>query len=589
MPAERPVSLPSLPSGRFFGLLSLGVVAACAGYAALVLQTVTGPGALALRTTYPYDWAARSYTVVEFLGLRTGLWVLAAGAALLGVLLAAPAAGRRELAALGREVAGAGRGLGAGWRALPPAHRRLAAAGLLGLGLLRAYLSGVVQPYDDATSYELFVRESLLTVSAVYELPNNHVLSNTLSWLFYQVYPGFWWTMRLPVLLTSTAATAFWFLALLRRSSFWVALRAVGWFGLLNLSFYYAATGRGYWLLVALGGVGFFALLELVPVLPGDVPRPKRVRAAWAALVLAGVLGLYTVPTHALFLASAYSWLGLCAVRQRAGGRLLVLGAMGSLTLLGAALLYAPLLLLSGPQLLLHNPFVRALSAPEFWQTLATDLRVAHHLVDVPLVLGVLGGFGYLGWRARTGRLPAQLGRLVAQLGGPSTWLVLLPYGLAAVLLLPLPERTLFYKAQYLLLLASLLAEWAIGRARSPQARRYVGGGLLAGTLLLAGSQLWQVQRQEALWQHSWRWQLGAPAADWLATQPAGPVLAPGPYQCLVLRFYAHTAHRGRPWQIDRAPRPGVRYRYLVRQPGEVSPGVKLAFKNALLVVAVVP
>lgn len=595
MPAHWP-ALPVPPlgqlPGRFFVLLGLCLVAGCAGYAALVLQTATGPAAVALRSTYPYEWGGRSYTAAGFVDLRWGLRGLAAGAAVGAGWCAASAAGWRELAALGREVGGAGRGLWAGWRALAPRQRRLAGAVLLGLTLLRAGCSVGVQPYDDATSYELFVRESLLTVSAVYSLPNNHVLSNTLAWGFYQLHPGFWWSMRLPVLLTSTGVTIGWFLALLRRSTFGVALGAVGWFGLLSQSLYYAATGRGYWLLVGLGALGFFAMLELripAPSPAGPAPGQERARAAWLGLGLAGVLGLYTVPTHALFLASVYSWLGLQALRQRAAVRLLHLAGLASLTLLGAGLLYAPLLLLSGPQLLLHNPYVQTLPVAEFWRTLPAALWVPHHLLQLPLVLAVLGGFAGLWHQARAGRLSPFLAQLVGQLGGPSSWLFGLPYALAVVLRVQPPERTLFYKAQYLFILVGLLAKWAAGQRRTPRARRGLYGALVGGTLLMAGGQLWQVQRQEALWRDSWRWQLGAPVAAWLATQPPGPVLAPGPYHCLVLRFYAHCAHRDRPWQIDRAPRPGVHYRYLVREPGETTPAGTLVFGNALLAVVLAP
>jgi hypothetical protein len=304
--------------------------------------------------------------------------------------------------------------------------------------------------------------------------------------------------------------------------------------------------------------------------------------------VLSGVLGLYTVPTHALFLASAYSWLALQT--WRAGGRqLLVIGAMGGLTLLGAGLLYAPLLLLSGVGSLLHNSYVQALPAAAFWRAVPEGLREPHHLLHVPVVVAVLGAFGYV-WRlGQLGRLPAPLRRAVAALGGPGYWLFGLPYALAAVLLLPLPERTLFYKAHYLLVLAALLVEWVAGRVGTPRGQRRLRAALLAGTLGLASSQLWQLHRQEALWRHSWAWQLGAPAVEWLAAQPVGPVLAPGPYHCLVLRFYAHCAHRDRPWQIDYAPRAGVAYRYLVRAPQALAPADTLGpgFRNALLAITV--
>ncbi|HET9505449.1 MAG TPA: hypothetical protein VFO93_18040 [Hymenobacter sp.] len=567
------------PAGRFLGLLGLLLLAGCAGYAALVLQTASGPVAVGLRQRYPYEWAARAYSAADYEALRWLLRGLAAGAAVAAGWLAATRRGRAEVRALGQEVAGAGRGLGAGWRTLAPAQRRWASVGLLGLTALRLYWSAVAQPYDDATSYELFVREPLLAVSAVYALPNNHVLSNTLSWGFYQVHPGFWWAMRLPVLLTSAVATGFWFLGLRRRSGFEVAGWAVLWFGMLGQSLHYAATGRGYWLLVGLGGVGFFALLELAR------PAGGRARAAWAALVLSGVLGLYTVPTHALLLASVYSWLAWRAVRAGRARQLLFIGGMGGLTLLGAAVLYAPLLLLSGPAALLHNPYVQALSVAEFWHLVPEGLRETHHLLMAPLVLAVLGGFGYL-WRlGRAGRLPAGLRRPVVVLGGPSVWFFVLPYVLAAALRLPLPERTLFYKAQYVALLAALLAAWGGWRV-GPRARRPLRCALLAGTLLLAGSQLWQLQRQEALWQRGWGWQLGAPLIDWLAAQPPGAVLVAR--QPEVVRFYAHTRQRHRAWQIEYAARPGVRYRYLIVQPGAPGPpGGKLAFRNALAAVFV--
>ena len=582
------------PTTRFWVLLSLLVVAGCAGYAALVLHTAPAATALALRATYPYSWAARSYTAAEFSALRQALAGLALGAAGGAGLLAAGAAGRRELGTLRQEVRRAAGGLRAGGRALQPAQRRLAGAGLLALTLLRGYYSFVVQPYDDATSYELFVREPLLTVSAVYALPNNHVLATTISWLFYQVHPGFWWTMRLPVLLTSTAATALWFLGLLRRATFRVAFGAVGWFSLLHLSLYYAATGRGYWLLTGLGAVVFFAVLDVDLALAeeGNAARP---RAAGAALVLAGVLGLYTVPTHALLLVSAYTWLGGRALGRRAGGALLRLAGLAGLTGLGAALLYAPLLLLSGWGALGHNSYVQPLNWAAFWRTLAEAALERHHLLALPVVLAVLGGFGGLAYAARAGRPPGSvtggITQLVRQLGGVSAWFFLLPYGLALLALVPPPERTLLYKAQYLCILAAVLVEAARARATTPAAQRRWRWGLVGGTWLLAASQLWQLERQESLWRQSWRWQLGAPLLNWLATQPPGAVLALE--QRLPLRFYAHTQHGRRRWQIDETPRPGVHYRYVVTLPGAPVPGglarTRPAFHTALADIFVVP
>ena len=69
-------SLPGLlsaPTIHFWGLLSLLVVAGCAGYAALVLYTASPASALALPTTFAFPWDARRYTAVEFESLRRGL------------------------------------------------------------------------------------------------------------------------------------------------------------------------------------------------------------------------------------------------------------------------------------------------------------------------------------------------------------------------------------------------------------------------------------------------------------------------------------------------------------------------------------
>ncbi|QKG56429.1 hypothetical protein GKZ68_07160 [Hymenobacter sp. BRD128] len=394
----------------FYALLGLGVVGGCAACAALVLYSASWPEAAALRDFYP--WEPRAYTAAEFTGLRRGLAGLALAALGLAGILSREPAGRAQLRRLGREVASSGRGLAAGWRALPPGQQRWAGGLLLALTALRLYCSTGLVPADDGVSYEVFVRARLLVVSAAYPFPNNHVGSNTLNWLFYQLNPGFWWSMRLPVVLTSTGATGLWFLLVLRRSSFRVAALAVSLFSVLQLSLYHAVTGRGYWLLVGLGAVGFFAVLELTrPASAG----PRRARAAWAGLVLSGVLGLYVVPTHGYFLFSAYSWLGLAALRRRGAweGLLPVLG-LGGLTLLGAGLLYAPLLLISGPQPFFYNSYVLPLAVGEFWRQLPGYLWLSegwlsgHRWLGGLPLLAALGGGGPCGGGRGPGSCPRR-------------------------------------------------------------------------------------------------------------------------------------------------------------------------------------
>jgi hypothetical protein len=549
------------PGGAFYGLLALLVVGWSAAYAALVLYSASWPEAAALRDFH--QWEPRGYTAGEFGALRRALAGLALAALGLAAGLGATPAGRAQVRALGQQVRQAGRGGLAAWRALPRGQQYGALGGLLALTALRVYYSLVLVPADDGVSYEVFVRAHLLGVSAAYPYPNNHVLSNTVSWAFYQVNPGFWWSMRLPVLLTATGATALWFLALLRASSFRVALLAVSSFSVLQLSFYHAVTGRGYWLLVGLGAVGFFAVLALTAA----GPAPRRVGLAWAGLVLSGVLGLYTVPTHAYLLLSAYGWLGLSLVRARAWRALATTGAMGLLTLAGAGLLYAPLLLISGFQLLVHNGYVQALPPGEFWRGLPAYLWLnegwlsGHRWLGLVPLLVVLAGLWWV--RQHNQHRPAlALRRLV----GPCLWFLAAPYLLVVVQRVQPPERTLFYKSMLLCVLAALLADWVLDWVLAPVARRRATGLLVAAGVAGAATQLALLARHNN--QQLAQWQIYRQPMAWLATQPAGPVLVPASVARYLLRFTAHTDFKKQHWQIDDRPRPGVHYRYLVSKPG---------------------
>jgi hypothetical protein len=550
----------SWAGGRFWIVLGLGLLGLSAGYAALVLYSASWPEAAALRAYY--DWQPRSYTHGEYEGLRRGLAGLAIGALVLATGLGLAPGGRRELAALGQEIAGAGRGLVQSWRALRPSQRGGALAGLAALTALRIYYSLTLQAYDDATTYELFVRESFLAANAAYPLPNNHLLSSALDWLFYQVHPGFWWSVRLPVLLTSTGATALWFLALLRRSSFRVASLAVGLFCLPLESLYYAAVGRGYWLLVGLGAVVFFAMLAL------SERRPGRQRVAALGLAASGVLGLYAVPTHLLLLAPAYSWWGLHAARQRDARALVTLLALGALTGLSTLVLYAPLLLLSGPDLLLHHRYVAPLSATEFWGYVVDTLRQPYHLlVWVPLTLGGLAALWGMMRQVRAGQLTSPLAGWVRELGLPSAWLLLTPYLISVAQRSYPPDRTLLYKAQYTFILLALAAEWALRRAGN---RRRVWVGLAGAGVVFAALQFGRVAKQEALWRASLGRQRAQPGVAWLTRQAPGLILAPEPAQRFLLRFYGDGVLETAPWQLDARPRPGVRYRYVLSGQGQV-------------------
>lgn len=554
------------PTPRFFAQLAAALLVACAAYAAAVLYAATWAEVRDLDQIFLfYRWRTRGATAEELTWTRRAL----GGAALLlaGLLaaLSRPLPGRREWRALSQEIRSAATGLAAGRRQLTGPQRRLAGLLLALLTGLRLYFSLANPEYDDAVSYEVFVSKGLLATSAYYPIPNNHVFSNTISLLFYQLSPGFWWSMRLPVLLISTAATVLLFAGLVRRSNFRVALVAVGLFSGLQLSLYHAGVGRGYWLLILLATIVFFSTLELEL-------RHGRHRAAWAGLVLAGVLGCYTVPPFVYVLASAFAWLGLAAVRRRAWARLGPLVGLGLGIGAGAVLLYAPLLLVSGVAVLVGNGYVAPLAAGPFWAGLAgfvwhtEGFLAGQRTLGSFITLPVLALGGWLWRQARAGRVDEQRARYLRELGVPALWFAAFPYALIVGQRVFPPERVLLYKAAFFFILTGLVVDWAL--ARWP-ARAWPG--LRPALLTLAGLfglyEAYSVVRVNPAAR-------GTNAAyhaglHWLATQPAGPVLSPETTLNLFFRFYAHSQVPNRPWQFDDTQQPGTRYRYVVAYPDQ--------------------
>jgi hypothetical protein len=553
-------------------------LAACAGYAAAVLYTADAREAGALATSFAPHWPWWGQSVMRFEQGRQALAGIGAGLAGLGVALALNALRKGQFVGwqdwLRRGLL-SGRRLGRAWRTLAPGQRRLAFGLLALLTALRVLVSRRLATFDDAASYEFFVRKSLLVVSAYYPAPNNHVLSNTLSWLFYQVYPGYWWSMRVPVLLLSTAGTAAWFLGLLRRSNFRVATFATLLFSLLELSLFYTAEGRGYALLFTLSTLGFFCTLDLAH--PSANAAPK-VAGAWLGLAAAGILGLYTVPTFAYFLVAAYSWLGVCGLRSANYRHLLSLGLLGGATLLGAALLYAPLLAISGSAALLHNAYVQPLIGADFlrqlpahwWEVEGALMGESHNGVLASVHLGsltalaVLVGFGALVGAARLGRLPARRAAYTLGLGVPALWFALVPYSLLLVQHVLPPTRTLWTKAAFMFLLAALVADWLwrwLG-AKSRLGRP----GLLLAMGLWTTAQLIQLYRSNELRLSYLR--TPHAVARWLLQQPPGPVLCTGSvWNLAYVQFFIHVEQPTSTLALDGTPRPGVRYRYRIDPP----------------------
>lgn len=561
------LSSPYLPK-RFFGLLISSTLAACAGWAALVLASSPWQQARQLDDIFPfYNWRIRWFTAAELCWTWQALLVLAAVLGGGAIALAAPAAGRLQIRVWRNEICTSMANLWGELSALSTKQRQISGLVFSILTALRFWLSqtAVTPGYDDVPSYELFASKSLLAVSAYYPVPNNHVLSNTLSWLCYHVNPGFWFTMRLPVLLAATTATGLLFAGLLKmRTGFWVALLTVGMFGLAQLSLYHGAVGRGYWLLTLLASIVFFCVLALCD-------GTQQPRATWTGLLIGGVLGMFTVPTFALVLASAFSWLGLNYLRLRNGAALGQLAGVAFAVMLGSLLLYTPLLFISGPASFLHNGFVTPLPSQRFWAEFPaywweTEGFLAGQMkVGAVLTLIVLGAAALGLHRIYTG---FPMPRLAAwhRLAPVALWFVLLPYAMLAVQRVFAPGRALMYKAFFFFVLLNLALDWLM-HLRPPSQQRSLRVLLGLGLILWTSYQLISLMRDNRK-QNQHNIALHA-AFDWLVRHPRGPILIPEPTHSLFVRMYLHSELPGQIWDLDARPRPGTRYTYVLAFPDQ--------------------
>lgn len=563
---------PALAANRqFLPLLLLSTLALCAAYAALVLgqasyAEVRALGRIAFHEGGAYQYlpvrlSAAEFRLAQRLALGGAGGLLAAGLS----RLARPA-GRRQLMALAAETRAALAGAVRGLTGLPAAQRRAAALSLALLTGARIYF-GIVKSYhsEEVASYDFFISRGLLAVSGFYPIPNNHVLPNTLNWLFFQLNPDVWFTLRLPVLLTSTMGTVALFAGLLRFGTFRTALVALTLFSWVQLSMYNAVAGRGYWLLMTLAGLHFLAVVALLA-------RPAGSRLAWAVLLGSGILGCYTVPAFAYVVASGTSYLGLVFLRRRDWKQLRQTMALAAGVGVGAALLYAPLLLLSGWHRLLANGYVVARPWAAFKSELPafvwfTEGTLAGQRTIGAVVFGAgLGAFGWL-WRARKqAGLAPDLQAAVRRLGPPALWFALLPYVLLTAQRVLPPERVLLYKALYFFTLLGLVTDAWLRLYPGRWVPRLAGLALTIFVAYQAFTMHRLVLANRAYIEGIWR------AFAWLQGQPPGRVLVGVNETGLHFLFLAHTRTPHRPWQIDTSPQPGATYRYVIVAPDYQGP-----------------
>lgn len=375
------------------------------------------------------------------------------------------------------------------WMASEP-PLSLAALGfvLLVAVALRVAFLDVPLRYDEATTYNNFVSKPLYVGLAHYPEPNNHLFHTFLAKLAVTAFGSAPWPLRLPALLAGLALVPATFALARILYGRAAALLAAALVASSSTLVEYSTNARGYTLVALFTVVAFLAATR---VLESGSP------GAWAVIVVAGALGLHTVPVMLYPLGGVFAWLVLSRLAAREPVRPLLtplaagLGATAALTFV----LYAPVIAASGIGSVTSNDWV----TPRTWSSFLD--RLPGHAQDtletwgrdlptaVSLVLGVALVVSLL-LTPRLSRYPVSpllaalawaLPVLLLQRVIPFTrvWLSLLPLAIAAVaglfgwLLERAPRREALAPAVAALL--AVVAAWAALDGDSVRTSRETG------------------------------------------------------------------------------------------------------------------
>ncbi len=467
--------------------LALGLLYATTPYPAFAAR-ITAPN-YGLVPGQEFPLTPERYAALR-LGLAATALVAAAG------LVASRRRGRR--AVRGRRPPPTAR-----WVALSRNERLVAGAVLLAAaGVHLWYAFGYPLTLDEVASYDFAVLPGAALTASYYPFPNNHLLPNLLVGAVHGLLPGAdaLLALRLLPTLLGLVVLGLGYELLLRYLPFSVATLSWGLFSLSPLPAFYAVAGRGYgWALAALLA-GLAASLVLLQ--PRGAGRRRRQRA-WVVFGLSAVLGLYAVPTH------LYALLGLGLAllvgfsRGRGRGRRLRWLHLAVLTLgvgLVVAVLYAPVVAVSGWPALVANRYVLRLSPAEFWPHVGPYylLGTASELLGQRLVSALF----FVAVAALTplvltrGHLPEPTRRL----GWLAYAQLLLWLGLVLGQRVYPPARTLLAVLLFLFVLVALAAQvglgWGWPRARRQPTPRRVLAALVA---VLAGYGGYRLHREQVV------------------------------------------------------------------------------------------
>jgi hypothetical protein len=367
-----------------------------------------------------------------------------------------------------------------GLHALRPAREDLGTwAGLLVLialaaGLRLAFLGQPIR-YDEAFTHAEYAGRPLYVLVSKYDLPNNHVFHSLCVHVACGLLGDAPWAIRLPAFLAGLLMVPAAYAAARALYDRPTGLLCAALVAGSSILVEYSTNARGYTLL---------ALFFLLLIRLGCSLQGRKNLIGWGLFSVLAALGLWTVPTMLFPYGAVVLWLAIYSLwgnetRNTYGRAVLVwLGGSCVLTVALTAVLYAPVLLVSGIKALTANQYV-APAEGQWWAQLPPMLASTwgQWQRDVPMPLAVALGAGFVAAVVR------PTSRAVLLAGTTLLWSAAV---VAVQRVVPFERVWLFALPLYLCVASAGLVELT-RLCRTPAAVRYALAG--AAAVLLS----WQV------------------------------------------------------------------------------------------------
>ena len=274
-----------------------------------------------------------------------------------------------------------------------------------GVALRLWYLFQPVR-YDEAFTYLYYARKPAVVGMSFYSAPNNHVFYTVLVHFAVLLFGNHPWAFRLPALISGILLLPCSYGTFRRLYGREAALLTVAFLATSAPLVEYSTNARGY------SGI---CLCFVILVWLGKERLLTESLSRWTCFVGVAAVGFYTIPIMLYPFAMVVVWLIICAWRLRLRtGFFLHLASAFVAAVLSAAILYLPVLVVSGRSALFSNRFVQSRSWPYFLsnilQSFASTWKSWNAAIPQPLAITLLLAFiGGAILERRTLRAPASL------------------------------------------------------------------------------------------------------------------------------------------------------------------------------------